>query len=199
MWDGESNPSGVGWLLANGPPPEDLPLEEATESGVRRSLLVVAVVTMVAFSGCAALNGGSEGIPDDVAVENDDPGATNVTQTLRIDANETAADSELTAVGATYPRENFTVDAAQHDQIELGIDTDGDGELEAAFNETHISGVNNNEYSFEVTLETDYTLQAGDTVVVSYPAVDNPSEPGDYEIEIRLNDEQNATDTVTID
>lgn len=173
---------------------------EATQSGVRRILLVVAVVTMVAFSGCAALNGGSpDGTPDDVAVENDDPGATNVTQTLRIDVDETTADSELTAVGATYPRENFTVDAAQHEQIELGVDTDGDGELEEEFNETHISGVNNNEYSFDIALETGYTLQEGDTVVVSYPAVDNPSEPGDYEVEIRLNDEQNATDTVEIE
>jgi hypothetical protein len=167
---------------------------------VRRILLVVALVSIVALSGCAALDGGSpDGTPDDVAIENDDPGATNVTQTLRIDVNETTADSELTAIGATYPRENFTVDAAQHDQIEIGVDTDGDGETEEGFNETHISGVNNNAYSFDITLDTGYTLQEGDTVIVSYPAVDNPSEPGDYEVEIRLNDEQTATDTVSIE
>jgi hypothetical protein len=161
--------------------------------------LVIAVVAMVAFSGCAALNGGSKGAPDDVAVENDDPGATNVNQTLRIEVDETTADSELTAIGASYPRENFTVDAAQHDQIEIGVDTDGDGELEAELNEMHISGVNNNEYSFDVTLDTGYRLQEGDTVVVSYPAVDNPSEAGDYEVGIRLNERQQASDTVRIE
>jgi hypothetical protein len=62
-----------------------------------------------------------------------------------------------------------------------------------------VSGVNNNEYSFDVTLDTDYTLQEGDVVVVRYPAVDNPAEPGDYEVELRLNDGRTETVTVTIE
>lgn len=161
---------------------------------------------MVSLAGCSALTGGGQSdggettVPTEQAVvEDDDANATAVGQTLRITANETTADSELTAVGATYPREHFTVHAAGHENVSVGVDTNGDGELDERFNETHVSGVNNNAYSFDVTLDTDYTLAAGDTVVVDYPAVDNPADPGEYEVQIRLNDEQNATGTVAIE
>lgn len=163
---------------------------------------------MVALAGCSAVPGGGSGngdgdetpVPDEgVDVANDDPEATDVNQTLRIAVDESTAGSELAEIGATYPRDRFAVDAAQHDSIVIGIDQDGDGELDREFDETHVSGVNNNEYSFDVTLDTDYTLQEGDVVVVRYPAVDNPAEPGDYEVEIRLNDGQTETVTVTIE
>lgn len=159
---------------------------------------------MVALAGCSALDGGQgdDGqttVPDDaVSVEEDAPGATDVTQTLRLTVDSTTAGTEWTAIGGTYPREQFTVDAAQHEEIVLGVDTDGDGALDHRFNETQISGVNNNEFSFDVTLDTGYTLQEGDVVAVGYPAVDNPAEPGDYDVEVRLNDQQSATGTVTI-
>ncbi|WP_245852995.1 hypothetical protein [Natrinema ejinorense] len=41
----------------------------------------------------------------------------------------------------TYPRENFTVDSAQHGEIVLGVDTNGDGSVDRTLNETHVSGV----------------------------------------------------------
>ncbi len=160
---------------------------------------------MVALAGCSALDGGGADsqpttISDErVALDDDSAGATGVNQTLRIAADETTNGTELTAIGATYPRENFTVDSAQHEDIVLGVDTDDDGEVEESFDESHVSGVNNNAYSFDVTLDTDYTLETGDVVVVGYPAVDNPEEPGEYDVEVRLNDRQNATGTVTIE
>jgi hypothetical protein len=160
---------------------------------------------MIALTGCSALptgqsNGDGPSVSDEqVTVEDRSAGATGVNQTLRITADETAAGSELSAIGATYPRDNFTVGSAQHEAISIGVDTDGDGELDRTFNETHISGVNNNEYSFDVTLDTGSTLEAGDTVVVRYPATDNPSEAGDYEVEVRLNDQQTETAAVTIE
>jgi len=172
---------------------------------VRRSILALALVAVVALAGCSTLTGGQPAdeqettIPDEQAeVANDDPGATDVNQTLRIEVDETIAGAEWTAIGTSYPREQFTVDAAQHEEIVLGVDTDGDGQLDRSFNETHISGVNNNAYSFDVTLDTGYTLQEGDVVVVGYPAVDNPSEPGEYQVEVRLNDGQSSTGTITI-
>ncbi len=160
---------------------------------------------MVALAGCSALGGADSGQPettvsdDRVALEDDSAGATGVNQTLRMTVDETTNGSEWTEIGATYPRDNFTVDSAQHEAIVLGVDTDGDGELDRTFDESHVSGVNNNAYSFDVTLDTDYTLQTGDEVVVGYPAVDNPAEPGEYEVEVRLNDQQRATGNVTIE
>ncbi|WP_135363930.1 hypothetical protein [Halosimplex halophilum] len=172
---------------------------------MKRTLIAVGLATLVALAGCSALTGGSgDGDPttvtgEQVALEDDSAGATDVNQTLRLTVDETTNGSEWTAIGATYPRENFTVDSAQHGEIVLGVDTDDDGELEREFDEGSVSGVNNNAYSFDVTLDTDYTLSEGDVVVVGYPAVDNPDEPGDYEVDVRVNDEQNAAATVTIE
>ncbi|GAA0194167.1 hypothetical protein [Halobaculum roseum] len=80
----------------------------------------------------------------------------------------------------------------------FGVDTNDDGEVDREFNETAISGVNNNDYSFTLSLDTDYTLEAGDTVVVRYPAVDNPEESGEYEVAVTLNDARTITETLTI-
>ncbi|MFW5934743.1 MAG: hypothetical protein ACOCQL_02710 [Halolamina sp.] len=133
-----------------------------------------------------------------ITAEDTAAGAEDVNQTLQITANESTNGTELTAVGATYPRENFTVDSAGHSEIFVGVDTDDDGEIEETFNESAISGVNNNAYSFDVTLDTDYTLESGDTVMFTYPAIDNPEEPGEYDVDVRLNDEQTSTANVTI-
>jgi len=175
---------------------------------VNRTLLAVVLAAMVALAGCSALTGSPDGSDADtetpasgeqVAVADDSTDATDVNQTVRLVVDETTNGSEWEAIGVTYPRENFTVDSAQHDEIELGVDTNGDGEIDREFDESHVSGVNNNAYSFDVTLDTDYTLRTGDVVVVQYPAVDNPAEPGEYEVEVRLNDRQNATGTVSIE
>lgn len=173
---------------------------------MRRSTLALVLVAVVALAGCSTLTGGSPADEQGTAVPNeqaevadDDPGSTDVNQTLRIEVDETTAGAEWTEIGTSYPRDRFTVDAAKHDEIVLGVDTDGDGQLDRRFNETHISGVNNNAYSFDVTLDTGYALQEGDVVVVGYPAVDNPSEPGEYQIEVRLNDGQSSTGTVAIE
>ncbi|WP_436902293.1 hypothetical protein [Halovenus halobia] len=80
-----------------------------------------------------------------------------------------------------------------------GVDTDDDGEIDREFETEVISGVNNNAYSFDVTMDTNYTLQTGDVVLVEYPDVDNPDEPGEYTVETRLNDQQMADATVSIE
>lgn len=170
---------------------------------VKRTIAVLAVALMVGLAGCGAISPGDSGTStatptEQVSVENDAPAATNVNQTLRMTVGDDLAGSEWTVIGAEYPRENFTVNAAQHGEIVLGVDTDGDGDLEQSFNESHVSGVNNNAYSFDVTLETGYTLEEGDVVVVGYPAIDNPEQPGDYEVELRLNDQRTTNATVTI-
>lgn len=167
---------------------------------MNRTSLTVVVVALIALGGCSALPGSDQpDVDSGVDVDDNSTGATNVTQSVGIEVNESTAGEEWTGIGATYPRDNFTVDAVQHDRIRLGVDTDGDGESERTFNETHVSGVNSNAFSFTVTLDTGYTLESGDVVMVEYPAIDNPSQPGSYTVEVRLNDRQTTTATVTIE
>lgn len=159
---------------------------------------------MVALAGCSALSGGDQpavddSVGDDVEIEHNATGATNVTQSISVEVDETVAGEELTDVGATYPRDRFVVRSAQHDEIALGVDTDEDGEAEQTFNQSHVSGANNNEFSFDIALDTDYTLQSGDVVTVEYPGIDNPSEPGEYDVEVSLNDRQTENVTVAVE
>lgn len=167
---------------------------------MNKTLLTVVVVALITLAGCSALPGSDQpDVDSGVDIEDNSSGATDVTQSIGIEVDETTGGEEWTEIGATYPRDHFTVDAAQHDQIQLGVDTDGDGESEETFNETHISGVNNNAFSFVVTLDTGYTLESGDVVMVEYPAIDNPSEPGEYTVEVGLNDHQTTNATVAIE
>ncbi|WP_253736896.1 hypothetical protein [Halohasta salina] len=167
---------------------------------MNKLLQTIGLVLIVALAGCSGLPAGDgSDAGNGTSIENDTAGATEVTQSLGITVDETTAGEELSEIGATYPREQFVVSAAQHDEIEIGVDSDGDGTAEHTFNETHISGVNNNAYSFDITLESGYTLQSGDVVTVVYPAVDNPEEPGEYTVELRVNERQTANATATIE
>lgn len=173
---------------------------------MRRTLIAVALAVLVATSGCAAFGGGdgdggtaTAGTDDVVDVADDSANASSVNQTMRLSANESVAGSEWESLSASYPREEFTVHSAQHGNVSLGVDTDGDGDLEREFNETHVSGVNNNEYSFTIELDTDYTLEAGDVVVVEYPAVDNPEDSGEYTVEVSVNENQTENATLTVE
>lgn len=164
------------------------------------SLFVLGVVVLVALAGCSALPGnGQSDVDGGVTVSDDRTGATNVTQSVAIEVTEATEGEELSHVGATYPRDAFTVESAQHEGVEVTVDSDGDGEPERTFTAANVSGVNNNAYSFDVTLETGYTLQSGDVVSVTYPDVSNPSQPGNYTVEVRLNEEQSTNATVAID
>jgi|GEM_PF-1606582 len=175
---------------------------------MRRVLLAVTLALLVSIAGCSGL-GGETADPSSAnetqlengsTLESEDPttNATDTNQSVQIEANESVAGSELESLSVTYPRENFTVDSAQHDEIVLGVDTNGDGAVDREFNETHVSGVNNNDYSATIELDTAYTLEAGDVIVAAYPSVDNPAEPGEYTVEVTLNEAQTATGTVTI-
>ncbi|MFD1642879.1 hypothetical protein [Halohasta litorea] len=167
---------------------------------MNKRLQTIGLVLIVVLAGCSGAPAADGPDADNgTSIENDTAGATDVTQSLGITVDETTTGDELNEIGATYPRDEFVVDAAQHDEIEIGVDSDGDGTTERTFNETHISGVNNNAYSFDISLESGYTLQSGDVVTVEYPAIDNPSEPGEYTVELRLNDRQTANATAVIE
>jgi len=171
---------------------------------VRQILIAVALAVLVSTAGCAAFGGGGDAGPatsDGGVVEANDPAAdaTGVNQTVRLSADESVAGSEWTSLSVAYPRENFTVESAQHGNVSLGVDTDDDGEVDERYNESHVSGVNNNAYSFTVELDTGYELSTGDVVVVEYPAVDNPAEPGNYTVTATLNDEQTTNGTVVVE
>lgn len=122
-----------------------------------------------------------------------------MTHTISVEITEKRAGEELSEIDATYPRDVFIVNAAQHEDVPISVDTDGDGQVEKEFNETTISGVNNNAYSYTVTLETGYTLQAGDVVTIAYPTIDHPADPGTYTVETQVNGQAAANKTVTIE
>ncbi|RKD93564.1 hypothetical protein [Halopiger aswanensis] len=177
---------------------------------MRRLLLVVALAALVSVAGCSGFGGETAAPSSDadgtlevagngtVDTQNRTTDATATNQTVQIEANESVAGSEWESLSVTYPREHFTVESAQHDEIALGVDTNGDGSIDREFNETHVSGVNNNDYSFTVELDAEYALEAGDVIVAEYPAVDNPSEPGEYVVEVALNEAQTVEGTITI-
>lgn len=161
----------------------------------------VATAAAASLAGCSG--NGSDGSgdgedPQTAAADDGSPGETSG-QSLRMTVGEAVAGSEWTTFAATYPRDRFTVEPAQHEELEIGIDTTGDGSPDETFDESNVSGVNNNDYSFNIALDTGYELAEGDVVVVDYPAVVNPDETGEYDVELTLNEEQTATGTVTIE
>jgi hypothetical protein len=179
---------------------------------VRGKLLVVALAATVALSGCAALDGSdadpAPGLPDGpadvggghVQAADNTTGAAEANYTTRVEVDESTAGSELDGVGATFPRDHYLVDGVKHEAVSVGVDTDDDGEVDRTFDADAVSGVNNNDYSFDVTLDSGYTLEEGDAVVVRYPGVTNPDDPGEYPVAVRLNgDQQRATGNVTIE
>jgi len=170
---------------------------------MRRSLLVVTLAVLVTLSGCAALQGGDATDPapnGSAVVESEDPApdAADTTQSIRVTANESVNDSEWTSLSVEYPRDSFTVDSVQHGDVGLGVDTNNDSAVDRELNETHVSGVNNNDYSFTVELDSGYTLENGDVIVVEYPGITNPTEAGEYTVAVTINDAQTETATVTI-
>lgn len=167
---------------------------------MRKTLVAVALAALVATAGCSAFGGGGDGeAPSDDPIEVENP-ATNETSAYAVNASvgDEVADSEWESLSVEYPRENFTVSSAQHDELDLGVDTDDDSEVERELNETHVSGVNNNAYSFTVELDTDYTLESGDELHVTYPNVDNPDEAGNYTVAVTVNDASTTNVTVRI-
>ncbi|WP_324662581.1 hypothetical protein [Haloarcula sediminis] len=162
----------------------------------RRTFIAAASASTVALAGCST----DSGSDSDGEVQPDDSGTgeTNVSQTLRVPATDAVAGQTLDAVSATYPRDQFVVESASHDAISLGVDAGDTGTLDEEFDAGAISGVNNNEYSFTVTLDTGYELSADDVVVLDYPAVTNPDDPGEYEVTVGLNDTTETTVTVQI-
>ncbi|WP_144902233.1 hypothetical protein [Halobellus captivus] len=174
----------------------------------RRTYLAGAVTAIAATAGCSSLsgssdepgNGGGDGASteESVSLHRDDPDASGA-QTLRVPVSEAIAGQTLGAVSATYPRDRFVVDSASHDAITVGVDRTGDGSLDEEFGSDAISGANNNEYSFTVSMDTEYELRQGDVVALEYPAVRNPDESDEYEVTVGLNDQQEATTSVVIE
>ena len=164
----------------------------------RRTALAGAATTLAAaLAGCSS--GGNNNDDQNPVEPDDNTAGERTSQSLRLTVGEDLADSEWQSVSATYPRDQFVVQPAQHEAIGLGVETSGNGNADEEFDASAISGVNNNDFSFTIELDTDYMLMEGDTLLVEYPAIDNPSEPGEYEVEMTVNDVQTATATITIE
>lgn len=147
----------------------------------------------VSVAGCGSEESGT---PEPAAAENPDPGA-RTSQQLWIEADESQGETEWTSVGANYP-EAFTVEEAAPEDVGLGVDTSWNGEPDETFDEEQIEGIETDQQSFRIDLDTGHTLAEGDFVFVEYPAIVNPDESGGYEIEVTLNESQTETFTLEI-
>ncbi|MCQ4334253.1 hypothetical protein KM295_12340 [Natronomonas sp. F2-12] len=166
----------------------------------RRTALAGAATALAAgLAGCSSGDNDTTNNDQNPVEPGDNTAGERTSQSLRLTVGEDLADSEWQSVSATYPRDRFVVQSAQHEAIGLGVDSSGDGNADEEFEASAISGVNNNNFSFSIELDTGYTLMQGDTVLVEYPAVDNPSEPGEYEVEMAVNEVRTETATITIE
>lgn len=55
----------------------------------------------------------------------------------------------------------------------------------------------NNENEITVGVESTYSLNEGDRIMVKYKKVDNPSDADDYSVDVTLKTSQGTTRTVT--
>jgi len=163
----------------------------------RTALAGAATALATALAGCSS--GGDSNDNQQPVEPADNSAGERTSQSLRLTVGEDLAGSEWQSVSATYPRDQFVVQSAQHEEIGLSVDTSGDGNANEEFGSGVISGANNNDFSFTIELDTGYTLEQGNTVLVEYPAVDNPSDPGEYEVELSVNEVQTTTATITIE
>lgn len=152
---------------------------------------------MTALAGCSS--GGNADDDEEPVEPADNSAGARTSQSLQLTVGEDLSEPEWQSVSASYPRDQFTVQSAQHEEIGLGVDVSGDGNADEEFGADTISGVNNTDFSFTIELDTGYTLMEGDTVLVEYPAVDNPTDPGEYEVEVSVNEVQTAAATVSIE
>lgn len=145
--------------------------------------------------------GDGEDLQDDLVVaENATSGADGVVHSAVVDV-DAAAGTELDSVTVSYPKAAVDLGTSQHDDVlAVGVDTDGDGDLEESFDEDDVSGVNTNDDDSELTvgLDTAYTLASGDRVTVRYDDAKNPDVAGDYDVSVTVNGEQTTDGTLTI-
>lgn len=143
-----------------------------------------------------------DGLQDGLVVaENDTAGASDIVHATDIEVDE-AAGTTLESITIEYPKDDVDLSTQQHeDVIEIGVDTDGDGEYEHTFDENDVAGVNTNNDNSELTIsfDTGFTLSEGDRVTVRYEGADNPDDAGEYDVTVTLNDVQTETGTLVVE
>lgn len=132
-------------------------------------------------------------------------GAEGIEHAVLVEANATMDGKELSDIKVDYGDSGGDPDGASSfdDITEVGVDTDGDGDIEVDLHDD-LDGVNTNDNSrIRVALDTTYELSAGDTVVVQFDGVDNPDAAGEYDATVALvahdNTEQAVDATLEIE
>lgn len=132
-------------------------------------------------------------------------GATGIEHAVLAEANETMDGKQLSDIKVDYGDDSADPDDVSgfDDITEVGVDTDGDDEIETNLTDD-LDGVNTNDNSrIRVAFDTTYVLSEGDTVIVQYEGVDNPNSSGEYEATVTLiahdNTEQDVEATLDIE
>lgn len=136
-----------------------------------------------------------------VVAEDRTPGGDDVVHSTVVGVDD-AAGQEWTELTVDYPKDPIDLDTTQHDEIlEIGVDTDADGDLDETFDAADVSGVNTNDDDsvLTVTFDTGYELQDGDRVHLRYEGANNPDAAGEYDVRVRINDAGWTDGTLVID
>lgn len=131
--------------------------------------------------------------------------ATGIEHAVLAEANGTMDGKQLSDIKVDYGSGSADPDNVSDfaDITEVGVDTDGDDEIDVDLS-GDLDGVNTNDNSrIRVAFDTTYVLSEGDTVIVQYDGVDNPESAGEYEATVTLvahdNTEQDVQATLEIE
>lgn len=170
------------------------------------STIVVGLSTDLPASTASDITSGDladdDSLQEDLVVAEDSTaGADGVVHSTVVEVDD-ADGEEWDDLTVDYPKEPVDLDTSGEDEIlTIGVDTDGDGDLEETFDADDVSGVNTNDDDSELTvsLDTGYELQAGDRLHLRYEGADNPDSAGEYDVSVRINDAEWTEGTLAIE
>lgn len=170
------------------------------------STIVVGLSTDLPTSTASDVASGDLGEADSlqedlVVAEESTAGADGVVHSTVVEVTD-ADGEEWSELTVDYPKDPVDLDTSSHDEIlTIGVDTDGDGDLEETFDADGVSGVNTNDDNSDltVTFDTGYELDAGDRVHLRYEGANNPDAAGEYDVSVRINDAGWTEGTLTIE
>ena len=86
------------------------------------------------------------------------------------------------------------------DVMSTGIDTDGDGRIDLDITDDIENwNIKNGGSAIHIGLNTTYTQTGGDSIIITFDGVDNPTTPGEYELRAETNGDDNwHNGTITI-
>ena len=139
-----------------------------------------------------------------VQISNNKAGATDVKYRINftIEPGSKGVGSNLgnMALEVTTGSPDMFSNTGLADVISAGVDTNGDGVIDQDLSgDIDTWNVKDGGSSVHIALNTTYTQDGGDSIILIFDGVDNPQTPGDYELRAETNSDDNwHNGTITI-